>query len=292
MDARKVKIQRNIDLTAYDAVITWEELFSCYLLAEKILTKKKIAWIHPHYENCGFAKEYDFPFFKKLDGIVNVSKNCQNSMQKSFPEFKDRIFAVENSVFIDGVLQKSVEEQEEIFPWDGANIVTVARLQNISKALDRAVRVAARLKKANCLFKWYFVGDGEDREALKEMINQYGLQDEIILLGYQSNPYKYVKAADLFVLQSYYEGRPMVVDEAMIVGTPIFASEYGSAREQIPKKYGMVVENNEESIFNGLKNLLNEREKILFYKEALHNLNLDAYNATDRYMTLFKKVIE
>lgn len=292
MDIRRAKSQKNIDLMEYDAVLTWEEFYPCYLLAEKIQAKKKIAWIHPHYQQCGFLKKYDYPYFRKLDAIVTVSKNCQASMQNIFPEISEKIYAVENAILTNAILKKCMEPQSEIIHWEGINIVTVARLQNVSKALDRAIRIAANLKNEGLLFKWYFIGDGEDREMLIEMIALYGLEKEIILLGQQNNPYKYVKAADLFVLQSYYEGRPMVVDEAMIIGTPVFVSNYSAASEQVPSKYGIIVDNNEVDIFKGLRSIINDLNLLDSYKNNLKGLNLDVYNATNRYMELIKGVID
>lgn len=291
MDIKKVRAQQCIDLTMYDAVLTWEELYPCYLLAEKILAKKKIAWIHPHYQECGFLRKYDFSRFNKLDGIVAVSKNCQASIQAVFPEMKEKIYAVENAVSVEDILKKSLLPQSKIVPWDGVNIVTVARLQNISKALDRAIRVSERLKKQGYAFKWYFIGDGEDRTSLIDLIRSLGMERDIILLGHQDNPYKYVKAADLFVLQSYYEGRPMVVDEAMIVGTPVLVSDYSAAREQVPADCGMVVDNNETEILLGLESLLNDKKILKEYRENLKMLDFEKYNATTRYVKLLDEVI-
>lgn len=291
MDIKKANAQKSIDLTMYDAVLTWEELYPCYLLAEKILAKKKIAWIHPHYQECGFLKKYDFSRFNKLDAIVTVAKNCQAAMLSVFPELQEKIYAAENAISVDEILKKSLAYQDEIASWEGVNIVTVARLQNISKALDRAIRIAEKLKKDGYSFKWYFIGDGEDRDALTDLIHSLDLEENVILLRHQDNPYKYVKAADLFVLQSYYEGRPMVVDEAMILGVPVLVSDYGAAREQVPMDYGMVVDNNESAILLGLKRILNDKKLLKEYRENLKMLDLESYNATTRYVKLLNEVI-
>ena len=291
MDIKKMRAQRCIDLTMYDAVLTWEELYPCYLLAEKILAKKKIAWIHPHYQECGFLKKHDAFYFNKLDAIVTVSKNCQAGMLSVFPELQEKIYAAENAISVDEILKKSAVLQDKIALWEGVNIVTVARLQNISKALDRAIRIAAQLKKEGYSFKWYLIGEGEDRQVLTELIHVLELEEEVILLGHQDNPYRYVKAADLFVLQSYYEGRPMVVDEAMILGVPVLVSDYGAAREQVPMDYGMVVDNNESAILLGLKRVLSDKKLMKEYRENLKMLNLESYNATTRYVKLLNEVI-
>jgi glycosyltransferase involved in cell wall biosynthesis len=113
----------------------------------------------------------------------------------------------------------------------------------------------------------------------------------MILLGHQENPYKYMKAADLFVLQSYYEGRPMVVDEAMILGTPVLVSDYGSAHEQIPIGCGVVVANEESKIYNEIKSLLDNREKLSNYRQNLKLIDASEYKGTKRYVQLLKGVM-
>ena len=113
----------------------------------------------------------------------------------------------------------------------------------------------------------------------------------MILLGHQENPYKYMKASDLFVLQSYYEGRPMVVDEAMILGTPVLVSDYGSAHEQIPIGCSVVVANEELEIYNGIKDILDNREKLSNYRQNLKSIDVNEYKGTKRYVQLLKGVM-
>lgn len=291
MSIARVKGQVAIDLMDYDAVITWEEFYPCYLLAEKIHTKAKIAWIHPHYENCGFSKKCDRPFFKKLDAIVAVSEAGKNSLKCCFPEMEEKFYSVENYLTVEDIRQKSREKQTEIQD-DCFNIITVARLQNISKALNRAVNIAARLKNADLKFRWYFIGDGPDREEICTLIQKLNIEDNVFLLGEKSNPYKYVKNADLFVLQSYYEGKPVVVDEAMILGVPVLVTNYDSAAQQVDLRYGFIVDNNEEAIYQGIQKILKDRKLLDERKDSLKDLDVLSYQDSRYCLELLDKVVK
>lgn len=135
----------------------------------------------------------------------------------------------------------------------GLTIVSVGRLDS-TKSMDRAIRVAARLRDRGYCFRWYIVGDGPQKTMLEGLSTHLNLQEYVYFTGYQSNPYPYIKYADLFVLASKYEGMPMVVSEALILATPVVVTEYASAGEQIVQGYnGFIVENSEKGILNALE---------------------------------------
>ncbi len=255
---KRAKKKQKIDLLAYDVVITWEEFFSCYYLAYCVSAKRKIAWIHPDYKQSGMRSEVDFPVFKHLDGIVAVSESGKRTLQSEFPMYKDKFYAVPNCVDTQRIRDLAQQRPKDMPLSTKVTLVTVARIQNISKAFDRALRVAAQLKANSNAFHWYFIGDGEDLEAMRNISIQMQLSECVTFLGSRINPYGYMKYADLFVLQSYYEGRPMVVDEALTVGTPVLVSKYEAAEEQVPDTVGWVVENDEESIYKAIEGILKE----------------------------------
>ncbi|MBQ1508708.1 MAG: glycosyltransferase, partial [Erysipelotrichaceae bacterium] len=83
------------------------------------------------------------------------------------------------------------------------------------------------------------------------------------------NPFKYMANADLLVLASLYEGLPTVVSEALLCGLPVFSSEVAGIDELLNEDYGIVVKNDEESIYQGLRDLLMHPERIDQMKKAL-----------------------
>lgn len=291
MDLNKAKCQRKINLKDYDVVISWEELFSMYLLAEAIDTNVKIAWIHPDYIQCGFNKNIDEEPLKKLNAIVAVSKQGQKNMQQVFENNISKIKYIRNYIDIEKVIKKSNEKIYDM-KTDRFTMVTVARLQNISKALDRAIIIANHLKNDGFSFRWYIVGDGEDRNNIQKMIDEYNLEEYVYLLGNKKNPYPYIKKSNLFVLQSYYEGRPMAVDEALLIGTPVFVTNYASAIDQVPATYGWVVDNSETAIYQGITTILTNPMLINKKKEALKNINVNYYNNPKEIIEMITEVIK
>lgn len=263
-----------VDLSKrYDAVLSWCEFLPDYAVANNIICNKKYGWIHPDYATGGFNPEIDKKALNGLTGLVAVSKSGYQSMLQAFPEWKDHIYAVPNVMDVENLRALAKESQTEI-PCDNTfKIVTVARIHNISKAFDRAVRVAAKLKERGCEFCWYIVGDGEDKVSVNEQIVENNLQDNMKLLGAKDNPYPYMAAGNLFVLQSYYEGKPLVVDEALVVGTPVLVTDYVSAKEQVSEKVGIVVKNHEDAITDTLERIIRNPQIAEEWK-----LNLQTYD--------------
>ena len=105
------------------------------------------------------------------------------------------------------------------------------------------VRIALKLKQRHFKFRWYIVGDGKDYNSVMRLITDNKLENEMVMLGLKSNPYPYIAFADVYVMTSQYEGKPISVEEAKILHTPIITTEYSSAKEQIPDSMGMIVPN-------------------------------------------------
>ncbi len=259
----------------YDCAISWEEGYCNYFLAHNVKAKQKIGYIHPNYAEAGFYKPIDKKYFAQLDNIATVSKACYDTLLQVFPEYASKIWYIPNPIDKSNIRQRALERVDDMFK-KSFTILTVARLDDTSKAIFRLVEIARKLKEDNIEFTWYIVGDGPDKDQLKELVKRYDLLESVILLGAKSNPYPYMKLADLFVLQSYYEGKPVVVDEAMIVGTPVLVTRYSSAEEQVRNKVtGYIVENNTKDIYEKLKEIMLNPKQLTGIRENLNNLEWD-----------------
>ena len=95
------------------------------------------------------------------------------------------------------------------------------------------------------------------------------LAQQITLLGYQTNPYKYVSKCDLFVCASFAEGFSTAATESLIAGTPVCTVEVSGMTELLGahNEWGIVTENNEEALYQGIKDLLCHPDKLAHYKE-------------------------
>ena len=103
---------------------------------------------------------------------------------------------------------------------------------------------------------WYVVGYGGDEEMIKGLIKELKLEDSFILLGKQTNPYPYMKAADLYVQPSRYEGKAVTVGEAQILSKPVMITNYTTAKSQLRDGVdGYITELSVEGIADGIEKL-------------------------------------
>lgn len=290
---------QEIDLSQeYDVVISWCEMYPNYLLANKINVKNKIGLVHPDYLQAKFSREVDLEPFSKLDMLLAVSAAGENSLKKVFPEYADKISHFHNKLSVN-TIETMANEYDVKFDKSVFNIVTVARLQNVSKGFERVVRCARKLADAGYSFVWHIIGDGEDRADIERDIRKLGLEEHFVLYGIRENPFPYVKQADLFALCSYYEGFPVAVDEAVALCVPCFVTRYAAADEQIQDSFGYVVDNSDSGIVNGLKQVLDDRTGLEEKRNFLKSMDKsyfsdcsDFYSAIDRCIRNDKVIVQ
>lgn len=283
-EARKaLGFNKTLDLSNYDCVISTEELFSNYFLANNVSAKKKIGFIHPDYKMAGFDKHIDKFFLKKIDLIAAVSNTCKNTLINTFPSLSRKIIACSNPINVAKIIEQSHKQIREDFNSNQLNIITVCRLDNSSKALDRLLSIAQRLSSKKYKYCWRIIGDGPYRTDMESFIHMNNLSHSIKLLGYKDNPFPYVKKSDLFVLQSYFEGYPTSVLEAQIVNTPVLITKYRSAEEQvIDGVNGFIVDNDEKSIYLKLEQIITSKLILKNIKCNLKKEDKNKYNNIDK----------
>ena len=142
----------------------------------------------------------------------------------------------------------------------GMRLLTVGRICP-QKGYDLAVPAVARLISEGYPIRWYIIGQGDDAyaENLRAQIAESGLRESVVFMGMQKNPYKFMKAADIYFQPSRHEGKPIAVEEAKVLCRPIFVTDYTSAAEQTENgTLGLVGDISEEGIYRGLKKLLDD----------------------------------
>ena len=123
--------------------------------------------------------------------------------------------------------------------------------------------------KENIKHHIYILGVGERQKEIQEYIEKENLSMSFTFLGFRENPYKYLAACDLYVCSSRREGFSTAVTEALIVGTPIVSTDCSGARELLGDndEYGIVTENSEEGIYQGMKKMLEDANLRKHYAE-------------------------
>lgn len=262
----------------YDVAIAYSQGIPTYFVADKINADKKIAWINCDYETTMYDKEYDENFYSKFDKIIAVSKSIRESIVRLNKEYEKKIEVILD--IVDPNLIEEMADEEKVFEDKSTiNILTVARLVIVHKGYDIAIKAAKLLKDNNYKFKWYVVGDGEDRENMQTMIRENNLQNNFILLGKKDNPYPYMKNCDIYVQPSKKEGFGLTVIEAKILKKPIICTNFNTAEELINNEIdGLIVDKNEEAIYKGITKFIEDKEFMDSIKKYINNKQ--NYNST------------
>lgn len=254
----------------YDLAVAFLEMWPTVYLAKHIDAKKKIAWVHIDYQKARFCAALDKKFYGKTDRIICVSDGCKESFDMAFPQFADKTCRAENEIDTHGIISKSGDSEgiEAVFSgFSGFRIVTVARIDAYTKGIDRIINICERLKSDGLIFRWFIIGYGPDFDKMNTIAKEKQLSDCLVFLGARNNPYPYIKNADLLVLASRNEGKPITVSEALILSTPVLVTEYAAAKKQICGG-GIVVPNEDMSIYPVLSQII-RKEIILSRKQIL-----------------------
>ena len=260
----------------YDVAIGFLEGWSDRYIAYRVDADKKIAWLHSTFENITKTPEPEKRWMEKVDNLVFVADNCTEDFKKIMPEMADKartIYNITDSSLIRKRAEKVPTDDPEYVKLRDTQvfkIITVCRVTMSVKGLDRAVSCAKKLKQNGKKFCWTIIGDGPDFEKVKALIEQNGLHEEMRMIGTRLNPLPFVKQADLFCMPSRYEGKPMVITESMILGTPPFVTRYLSANEQIENGVdGVVVDNADDTIYDALERYIDDTTELQKLKENL-----------------------
>lgn len=147
-------------------------------------------------------------------------------------------------------------------------LISIGRLTKV-KAYNRLLHIALRLKQSGYAFELWILGDGEEREMLQHYICKKQLEDCVTLWGFQTNPYAFMTQSDLFVCSSISEGYSTAVTEALILGLPVVTTDCSGMNELLQgEKYGIITENSEATLFEGIKQLLDHRAIVTLQREG------------------------
>ena len=258
----------NLD-TEYSVAIGYLEGDTNFFIVDKVNSKKKIGWMHTDYVMGGFSREHDFKYFEKLDSLICVSKLNAKNLVQVFPEFEDKIDVMYNLLNIEEFYSKSNENIDWDNGYKGIKIISVGNLRYV-KGYDIAIKACHKLVENGYDIKWYVAGEGKERTKLESLIKKYSLKKNFILLGLCSNPYFYIKNADIFVQSSRHEGFSTTVTEAKIFAKPIIVTDCPGMSDQIiSKKNGTIVPINEESIYLAIKELIDHPKIQKLYEKNL-----------------------
>lgn len=213
----------------YDLAISF--LTPHYFARARAKAKRYAAWIHTDYTALSFDRAAELAMWEGYDAICGVSEQVTRGFQTVFPELADKVQTVEN-ILPQALIRAQAALPQTDMPADGAALLSVGRFCE-AKNFDNVPDICRRLVADSLDVKWYLIGYGGDEPLIRQKIAEDDMQDRVIILGKKDNPYPYMRACDLYVQPSRYEGKAVTVREAQLLGKPVVITDYATSASQL-----------------------------------------------------------
>ncbi|WP_083993639.1 glycosyltransferase [Chryseobacterium koreense] len=267
------------------------------VLNSPIKSSKKIVWIHNDLRMTDFHHYTDEEIrrFFGFDKILVISEQIQNdftNLAKNEEERK-RIVRIYNPLDTEEILLKSNAHKSpnEVLEKKIPNFISVGTVFP-QKGFDRLLKVHKKLLDEGFGHQVKIIGDGYDFEKIRNLKSELGIDKTVEMEGFSDNPYPNFKAADYYILSSRYEGFPTVLFEALTLRKNIIATDVSGVREMLlDGKLGLIVENSEEGIYQGMKKALTEPESFEKYQEELKDYEMP-FNLENSVNSIMKIIDE
>ncbi|MBD5228353.1 MAG: glycosyltransferase [Bacteroidales bacterium] len=224
----------------YDLAISF--LIPHQITRAKVNAKKYLAWIHTDYSTVQINPVAELKTWNSYDHIASISREVAKSFLTVFPSLKDKVVPIENILPVSYIKKRADEKDvSNEMPAD-LKLLSIGRFTN-AKNFDNVPSIASELKKHGIInFQWYIIGFGADEELIRRKIAEANVKDKVIILGKKENPYPYIKACDIYIQPSRYEGKSITVREAQVLGKPVAITNYPTAKSQVINgKDGVIV---------------------------------------------------
>ena len=237
----------------YDLAISF--LTPHNIVRDKVKAEQKIAWIHTDYSTISVHAEKELPVWKSFDRIMAVSEGVRKTFLQTFPTLADKVEVMEN-ILSPTFVQEQADMQEvsdEMPIIDGElRLCSVGRYTS-AKNFDNVPFICRMLVEKGLKFRWYIIGYGGDEALIKRNIQQAGMEQVCILLGKKSNPYPYMKACDIYIQPSRFEGKAVTVREAQILNKPVVITRFATSSAQLTEQVdGIIVPMDNEGAAEGI----------------------------------------
>lgn len=293
----KILYKRKLKNKQYDIEFAAIHGFMDEVLNSPLKSSKKLMWIHNDLTQVsGYTPEKIRRFFN-YDKVMVISEKIQDtflSLAKTEEE-KSKIVRIYNPLDTDEILTKSNAKTPSTLnlkPSKTPQFISVGTVFP-QKGFDRLLRVHKRLLDEGFPHKVLIVGDGYDFENVKKLKTELGVDNTATMLGFTDNPYPYFKAADFYILSSRYEGFPTVLFESITLKKNIIATDVSGVSEMLENgKLGLITENSEDGIYNGMKQALTNPESFQTYQDNLQNYEMpfNLENSVNSIMQIIDKL--
>ncbi|WP_409347762.1 glycosyltransferase [Riemerella anatipestifer] len=274
----------------YDVELAAIHGFRDEVLNSPLKQSKKIIWIHNDLRKTEFHNYTDDEIrkFFGYDKIMVISEHIQkdfDGLAQNETE-KNKIVRIYNPLDTQEILNKSKVEElpKPVLP----TFVSVGTVFP-QKGFDRLLKVHKRLLDEGLPHRVQILGDGYDFDNIQKLKTELGVDSTAEMLGFTDNPYPYFKNADFYILSSRYEGYPTVLFEAITLRKNIIATDVSGVREMLlDGELGLVVDNSEEGIYQGMKKALTNLQHFQTYQEKLkdYQMPFSLTNSVEKIMQI------
>ena len=268
----KVLYKNIVGKEKYDVVVAYMHGIPTKVLLGAPKGVKRIAWLHTG-EMSKMCLFKSFPSRKsakkamrQYDAIVGVAQTVTDNFS-AYTGIKDNLYTCYNTNEIEKILQQA--QETVVLPEMKKPIICSVGRFTSEKGFSRLIDISYRLNKEGISHSLILIGDGVLRADMEKKVADMQYED-VYFTGFQKNPYAYMKQADMFVCSSYFEGLSTATTEAVVLGLPCVSTDVSGAREiLIPESQGFVVENTDEALYEGIKQMLSKIERGEIDKEKI-----------------------
>ena len=240
-----------------------------YFVIDNVSADLKLGWIHTDYGQIYPDKKKEIEMWSKIDYIVSVSEECKKSFINVYPNLEDKVIVIEN-ILSEEHIRKMANEftvRDEI-DFNSTILCSVGRFC-YPKNFINIPKICREIIDKGKDVKWYLIGYGPEESDIRQAIKDNKVENNVIILGKKENPYPYMKACDIYVQPSRFEGKAVTVREAQILCKPVVITNYATASSQVVDgKDGIIVDMDNKSVAEGICKLLDNshtRQKLIEY---------------------------
>jgi len=273
----KILYKKKLANKKYDIEFAAIHGFMDEILNSPLKSSKKLMWIHNDLTQVeGYTREKIRRFFN-YDKVMVISEKIQKTFEDlaASPEEKSKIIRIYNPLDTEEILTKAQHNIENHVLDDTTPCFISVGTIFPQKGFDRLLKVHKRLLDEGLKHQILIVGDGYDFENIKKLKSELKLDNTATMLGFTDNPYPYFKKADFYILSSRYEGFPTVLFEAISLKKNIIATDVSGVKEMLNHgELGLITENSENGIYNGMKQALTNPLSFVTYQDKLKNYEM------------------
>jgi len=258
----------------YDLIVDYGGQQQLYYMVDKLNGKKKISFFHSDYNKWPYYYKIDKKYYPKIDHIYSISQVCVNSLKKCFPECENKISIMENISSPQIIYERANESINFDIPKNKIILATLGHLYRL-KGWDFIIDAAYILRKNKVDFVWLQIGKIIEEDLVRR-IEKLDLMDSFIFTGVQNNPYPFLKACDIYVHPSRFEGKSIALDEAKILCKPIVVTNFSTVNDQfINRVNASICEMNGRDLANAIIELINDKDLRQLYVKTLRSNIVD-----------------